>query len=51
VHPLHQILAKATKAEAREAEFAAAIAGLVAKPLEIEYKLQIARLRRMHFGR
>lgn len=50
---LHQIiLAQAAEAEAREAELAAAKAGLVAKALEIEkYKLQIARLRRMQFGR
>ena len=37
---------------AQEAELAAARAGLMAKALEIEkYKLQIARLRRMQFGR
>jgi transposase len=50
---LHQIiLAQAAEAEAREAELAAAKAGLMAKVLEIEkYKLQIARLRRMQFGR
>ena len=37
---------------AREAELAAAKAGLVAKTLEIEkLKLQIARLRRAQFGR
>jgi hypothetical protein len=50
---LHQIiLAQAAEAEAREAELAAAKAGLLAKALEIEkYKLQIARLRRMQFGR
>jgi transposase len=50
---LHRIiLAQAAEAEAREAELAAAKAGLVAKALEIEkYKLQIARLRRMQFGR
>ena len=49
---LHQIiLAQAAEAEAREAELAAAKAGLLAKVLEIEkYKLQIARLRRMQFG-
>jgi transposase len=49
---LHQIiLAQAAEAEAREAELAAAKAGLMAKVLEIEkYKLQIARLRRMQFG-
>lgn len=53
VDALHQIiLAQAAQAEAREAELAAAKAGLVAKALEIEkYKLQIARLRRMQFGR
>ena len=48
----HIILAQAAEAEAREAELAAAKAGLLAKALEIEkYKLQIARLRRMQFGR
>ena len=53
IDALHQIiLAQAAEAEAREAELAAARAGLVAKALEIEkYKLQIARLRRMQFGR
>jgi transposase len=50
---LHQIIAaQAAEGEAREAELAAAKAGLLAKTLEIEkYKLQIARLRRMQFGR
>lgn len=50
---LHQIiLAQAAEAEAREAELAAAKAGLMTKVLEIEkYKLQIARLQRMQFGR
>jgi transposase len=50
---LHQIiLAQAAEAEAREAELAAAKAGLLAKALEVEkYKLQIARLRPMQFGR
>ena len=43
---LHQIIL------AQEAELAAARAGLMAKALEIEkLKLQIARLRRMQFGR
>ena len=53
VDALHQIiLSQAAEAEAREAELAAAKAGLLAKALEIEkYKLQIARLRRMQFGR
>ena len=46
------ILTQAAEAAAREAELAAAKAGLLAKALEIEkYKLQIARLRRMQFGR
>jgi len=50
---LHRIiLAQAAEAEAREAELAAAKVGLMAKALEIEkYKLQIARLQRMQFGR
>ena len=50
---LHEIiLAQAAEGEAREAELAAAKAGLLAKALEIEkLKLQIARLRRMQFGR
>jgi transposase len=53
IDALHQIiLAQAASAEAREAELAAAKAGLVEKALEIEkYKLQIARLQRMQFGR
>jgi transposase len=53
INALHQIiLAQAAEAEAREAELAAAKAGLLAKALEVEkYKLQIARLRRMQFGR
>ena len=53
IDALHQIiLAQAAEAEAREAELAAAKAGLLAKALEVEkYKLQIARLRRMQFGR
>jgi transposase len=46
------ILAQAAEGEAREAELAAAKAGLMAKALEVEkLKLQIARLRRMQFGR
>jgi hypothetical protein len=47
IDALHQIiLAQAAEAQAREAELAAAKAGLVEKALEIEkYKLQIARLR------
>ena len=50
---LHQIiLAQAAEGEARDAELAAAKAGLMAKALEVEkLKLQIARLRRMQFGR
>src|SRR5215216_7704957 len=50
---LHRIiLAQAAEGETREAELAAAKAGLVAKALEIEkLKLQIARLRRAQFGR
>src|SRR6516164_4023957 len=50
---LHQIIAaQAAVGEAREAELAAAKAGLIAKALEIEkLKLQLARLRRMQFGR
>jgi transposase len=50
---LHRIiLAQAAEGEAREAELAAARAGLLAKALEVEkLKLQIARLRRMQFGR
>jgi transposase len=50
---LHEIiLAQAAEAEARAAELAAAKAGLLAKALEVEQlKLQIARLRRMQFGR
>ena len=50
---LHQIIAaQAAEGKAREAELAAAKAGLMAKALEIEkLKLQIARLRRMQFGR
>jgi transposase len=50
---LHRIiLAQAAEGEAREAELAAAKAGLMAKALEVEkLKLQIARLRRMQFGR
>src|SRR5262249_17149808 len=50
---LHQIIAaQAAEGEAREAELAAAKAGLMAKALEVEkLKLQIARLRRMQFGR
>jgi transposase len=50
---LHQIiLAQAAEGEAREAELAAAKAGLMAKALEVEkLKLQITRLRRMQFGR
>src|SRR3974377_1379478 len=50
---LHQIIAaQAAVREAREAELAAAKAGLIAKDLEIEkLKLQLARLRRMQFGR
>jgi transposase len=48
----HIILAQAAEADARETELAAAKAGLLAKALEIEkYKLQIARLKRMQFGR
>jgi transposase len=46
IDALHQIVL------AQEAELAVARAGLIAKALEIEkYKLQIARLRRMQFGR
>jgi transposase len=50
---LHEIiLAQAAEAEARAAELAAAKAGLLAKALEVEQlKLQIARLRRLQFGR
>jgi transposase len=50
---LHQIIvAQAAEGEARAAELAAAKAGLMAKALEVEnLKLQIARLRRMQFGR
>jgi transposase len=50
---LHRIiLAQAAEGETREAELAAAKAGLLAKALEVEkLKLQIARLRRMQFGR
>jgi transposase len=50
---LHEIiLAQAAEGEARAAELAAAKAGLLAKALEVEkLKLQIARLRRMQFGR
>jgi transposase len=50
---LHQIIAaQAAEGEAREVELAAAKAGLMAKALEVEkLKLQIARLRRMQFGR
>src|SRR3974390_2411830 len=50
---LHQIIAaQAAVGKAREAELAAAKAGLIAKALEIEkLKLQLARLRRMQFGR
>lgn len=50
---LHQIIvAQAAEGEARAAELAAAQAGLMAKGLEVEkLKLQIARLRRMQFGR
>src|SRR3974377_1075332 len=50
---LHQIsAAQGAVGEAREAELAAAKAGLIAKALEIEkLKLQLARLRRMQFGR
>jgi transposase len=53
IDALHRIiLAQAAEAEARDAELAAAKAGLLAKALEIEkYKLQIARLKRMQFGR
>src|SRR5262245_25401405 len=50
---LHRIiLAQAAEGEAREAELAAAKAGLLAKALEVEkLRLQIARLKRMQFGR
>src|SRR6266699_2653570 len=50
---LHEIiLAQAAEVEARAAELAVAKAGLLAKALEVEQlKLQIARLRRMQFGR
>jgi transposase len=50
---LHRIiLAQVAEGEAREAELVAVKAGLMAKALEIEkLKLQIARLRRMRFGR
>src|SRR5262245_52856859 len=50
---LHRIiLAQVAEGEAREAKLAAAKAGLLAKALEVEkLKLQIARLRRMQFGR
>src|ERR1043166_2160344 len=50
---LHEIiLAQAAEGEVRAAELAAAKAGLVAKALEVEkLRLQIARLRRMQFGR
>lgn len=50
---LHSIIAtQAAEGEAREAELAAAKAGLLAKALEIEkLELQIARLRRIQFGR
>jgi len=50
---LHRIiLVQAAEGEARDAELAAAKAGLLAKALEVEkLKLQIARLKRMQFGR
>jgi len=50
---LHQIIAaQVAEGAAREAELAAAKAGLMAKALEVEkLKLQLARLRRMQFGR
>jgi transposase len=50
---LHRIIAaQLAEGEAREAELAAAKAGLLAKALEVEkLKLQIARLRRQQFGR
>jgi transposase len=53
VDTLHRIIAmQAAEREAREGELAAAKAGLLAKTLEIEkLKLQLARLRRMQFGR
>jgi transposase len=53
IEALHQIIqAQAAEAEAREAELVAVKAGLMAKALEVEkLKLQIARLRRMQFGR
>ena len=53
INALHEIiLAQAAEGEAREAELAAARAGLVAKALEVEkLQLQIARLRRLQFGR
>jgi transposase len=53
IEALHQIIqAQAAKAEAREAELVAVKAGLMAKALEVEkLKLQIARLRRLQFGR
>jgi hypothetical protein len=53
IDALHQIImAQAAEADAREAELAAAKAGLLAKAPEIEkYKRQIAKLRRMQFGR
>lgn len=50
---LHQIIAaQAAEGEVRQVELAAAKAGLIAKALEIEkLRLQLARLRRMQFGR
>src|SRR5262245_27899698 len=53
INALHEIiLAQVAEGEAREAELAAAKAGLVAKALEVEkLQLQIARLRRLQFGR
>ena len=46
------VLAQAAEGEVRDAELAAAKAGLLAKALEVEkLRLQIARLKRMQFGR
>lgn len=46
------LIAEREASAAREAELAAAKAGLVSKTLEIEkLKVQIARLRRQQFGR
>lgn len=53
IEALHRIIrAQVAEAQTLEAELAVAKAGLMEKALEIEkYKLQIARLQRMQFGR